>query len=115
MKINVIVMAILAVLYFSSFKGEKSNNNTSVALFDLSGTVIDNQTGETLTGVEVLLEGTDKRTYSDFDGNFVFKNISGREYEVTAKIVSYKDFRKEVVKINTEKDMSITIQMEKVD
>ncbi len=116
MKINVIVIAILAVVSFSSFKGEKSKeSNTSATLFNLCGTVIDNQTGETLVGVEVLLEGTDQKTYSDFDGNFVFENISKGEYEVIAKIVSYKDSKKEDVKIASEKDEPLTIQMEQVD
>ncbi len=116
MKINLIVIAILAVIGFSSFKGEKTKgNNTSATLFNLSGTVIDNQTGETLVGVEVVLEGTDQKTYSDFDGNFVFENVSEGKYEVTAKIVSYKDSKKEDVKICNEKDESLTIQMEQVD
>jgi len=113
MKISVFVIAILAVISFSSFKGEKSKeNNTSATLFDLSGTVIDNNTGETLVGVEVVLEGTNQKTYSDFDGNFVFENVSQGEYEITAKIVSYKDSKKEDIQITSKKDESLMIKME---
>ncbi len=41
----------------------------------LSGTVFDFQSGEALTGVEVSIEGTDIKVYTDFDGNFEIDNV----------------------------------------
>ncbi|MCW3788778.1 carboxypeptidase-like regulatory domain-containing protein [Plebeiibacterium sediminum] len=117
MKINVLIIALVAVIGLSSFKGEKSkNNNNSVSLLNVSGTVIDNISGETLVGVEVILEGTDKKTYSDFEGNFVFEDVKEGDYDITAKIVSYKDSKSEDIHVSTsEKDGPIMVKMEHVE
>ncbi len=117
MKINVLIIALLAVVGLSSFKGEKSkNNNNSVELFNVTGTVIDNKSGETLAGVEVVLDGTDQKTYSDFDGNFVFENVKEGDYDITAKIVSYKDSKSEDIRVSTSaKDEPIMLKMYQVE
>ncbi len=56
----------------------------------VSGTVSDSQTGETLVGVQVELEGTTQKTYTDFDGNFAFENVAPGEYNISASYISYE-------------------------
>jgi hypothetical protein len=57
----------------------------------LSGKVIDLSTNEALTGVEINLEGTDIKAYSDFDGNFEIKDVKPGEYNIIASFISYQN------------------------
>ncbi len=55
---------------------------------ELSGNVTD-QTGQPILGASVFLEGTDKGTQTDFDGNYRIENIIPGSYNL---IVSYIGF-----------------------
>ena len=55
----------------------------------VSGSVKDDVTKETLPGVKVTLEGTNKVTMTDFDGNFKFTNVSEGTYKLSAKYATY--------------------------
>lgn len=57
----------------------------------LTGKVIDLLTNEALTGVEIKLEGTDIKVYSDFDGNFEIKEVKPGEYNIIASYISYQN------------------------
>lgn len=57
----------------------------------LTGKVIDLSTNETLTGVEINLEGTDIKVYSDLDGNFEIKDVKPGEYNIIASFISYQN------------------------
>ncbi len=56
----------------------------------LAGSISDANSGESLVGVEVKIEGTDLKTYTDFDGNFTFTNVKPGECKVVASYISYK-------------------------
>ncbi len=58
--------------------------------FIIEGKVIDEKTGEGLSGVEIKLLGSDKLIYSDFDGNFSFENVIPGDYSISADYISYK-------------------------
>ena len=70
----------------------------SVSVF---GNVTDANTGETLVGVQVQLEGTDKKVYTDFDGNFSFEDVTPGEYNISADYISYehKKVEKQIIDI----------------
>jgi hypothetical protein len=70
-------------------EGKTAGNTDNIASVALSGTVFDSTSGELLVGVEVKIEGTDTKTYTDFDGNFTFKNITPGEYKLVANYISY--------------------------
>jgi len=59
-------------------------------MVNVTGNVTDEITGETLTGVEVILEKTGKKVYTDFDGNFSFSNITTGKYDITIRYISYQ-------------------------
>ena len=50
---------------------------TAYAQIQLSGTIIDGQTKETLIGANVIVKGTDNGTSTDFNGNYIL-SISGK-------------------------------------
>ena len=90
---NLLLVTIAIFLAFAVNAEEKKGKTTidaeSEATTVLTGTVADSGSGELLTGVEIQLEGTNKKTYTDFDGNFTFKVTPG-EYKVVANYISYK-------------------------
>ena len=55
----------------------------------IRGLVTDQATGETLPGVKITLEGTQKITLTDFDGKFNFSAIPEGNYSITAKYATY--------------------------
>jgi len=90
-------------------KGETTADTKSEASAVLSGIVADSGSGELLAGVEIQLEGTDMKTYTDFDGNFTFRVKPG-EYKVVANYISYNKTA-ETLKID-EKENQVKIVLE---
>lgn len=58
-------------------------------LTNLSGVVVDSESGELLVGVEVILDDGDLKTYTDLDGRFSFEDIKQGEYNLSAHYISY--------------------------
>jgi hypothetical protein len=52
------------------------------AVSTVSGKVVDLNSGETLAGVAVSIEGTDTKVYTDLDGNFTIKDIKPGVYNL---------------------------------
>lgn len=104
---------IIVFLAFAGYAEEKKGNTTvdseSEATTVLTGTVADSGSGELLAGVEIQLEGTDLKTYTDFDGNFTFKVKPG-EYRVVANYISYKKCS-ETLKVER-KENKVNIELE---
>jgi len=74
----------------------------------IAGTIADQNSGELLAGVEVHLEGTGQKTYTDFDGNFIFKVRPG-EYTLVTNYISYEK-KAEKLAVN-QKDNNVKIQL----
>ena len=106
-----LILALAVVSVNAKERDEKSaadsDNTASVVL---SGTISDMNSGESLVGVEVKIEGTDLKTYTDFDGNFTFKNVKPGEYKVVANYISYKPVTQKLNAGKNEKDVKIKLQ-----
>ncbi|PIE86291.1 MAG: TonB-dependent receptor [Bacteroidia bacterium] len=63
---------------------------------ELSGLVIDAETGEKLTGVNIYFEDTSLGVSSDDKGRFQMKNIAVGKYYIIASFVGYEKFRKAI-------------------
>lgn len=55
----------------------------------ITGTVVDGQTGETLIGVNVVIDGTVQGTATDIDGRYTIRNVDPGTYNI---VVSYLSF-----------------------
>jgi hypothetical protein len=55
----------------------------------LQGSVVDQNTGETIPGAKISIDGTDKITRTDFDGKFIIENVLVGTYSVTIKYPTY--------------------------
>lgn len=87
----------------------------------IKGKIIDKETGETLIGVAVLIEGSTSGVFSDIDGNYVIPNLAPGTYTIMAQYVGYNNFKIENVVAKageaTEMDFLMvpeSIQMEEV-
>ncbi len=78
----------------------------------ISGKVVDKFSGEPLVGAEVKLEGMNKSTFTDFDGNFSFQDIKHNEVKIKAALISYKPGTDNIALNDTEE--KVVIQMSKL-
>lgn len=79
---------VFLLLFSTITKGEGIKKNKSVAL---TGSIVDFTNQESLAGVEVTLLETGKKTFTDFDGNYKFDDISIGEYTIKVSLISYKE------------------------
>lgn len=108
-----IVSVFFVVTVFAKNEKEKAEvtTNNELAVVNLSGTVKDGKTGELLVGVEICLKGTDMKTYTDFDGNFTFSNVTKGNYDIVSTYISYEKQLVENVKADqTKNQVEIKLQ-----
>lgn len=109
------VLAILVILALSiqfavseNENGKDETNKTQNV--SIKGKVIDKNSGETLVGAVVTLEGTDKKSYTDLDGNFNIKLQPG-VYSIVVSYISYKKSLVENVKISVDENNYFEIEL----
>ncbi|MBL7969549.1 MAG: carboxypeptidase-like regulatory domain-containing protein [Prolixibacteraceae bacterium] len=111
-----IVFALLVVFAASAAIAENSKSKTEaksetkINIVSLSGNVIDEVSGEALVGVEVKVEGTDVKAYTDFDGHFVIDNVKAGNCKLVASYTSYNKAEKSL-KVDT-KSNQVKIELQ---
>ena len=90
--------------------GNEKETNTNNLKSSISGKVLDYLTSESLAGVEVQLQGTNLKTYTDLDGNFSFSGLVPGEYEVTTTLISYKEKAEKVQVVPGSTELKIRIE-----
>lgn len=118
MKTRILLLALLTTVLLSSFTGEKSAEktiNSAISNTSVNGCIIDEISGETLVGVEIVLEGTNQKTYTDFNGNFEFNNVAIGKYEISAKLVSYRDVHKKDIQVKADNTNHLKINMGQIN
>jgi hypothetical protein len=85
--------------------------SSNPAQVSFSGRVLDNSTGESLVGVEVTIQNTDYKTYTDLDGNFTFKNLPEGSYDVILSLISYNKSLLENIKVVKGKPGNVEVKL----
>lgn len=107
MKNIILSLAFISLIGFANAANEGKDAEApaiaTVTTVSLNGKVIDFNSGEALTGVEVCIEGTSIKAYTDFDGNFEISNVKPGKYNLIASYISYnksliENFKVEEVK-----------------
>lgn len=111
-KIVFSILALMMVIAVSAKENETKNPAPveNAATLVLAGSIADAISGESLAGVEVKIEGTDLKTYTDFDGNFTFNGVKPGEYKVVTSYISYKPAT-QILSLNA-KETELKIKME---
>lgn len=89
-----VVIAFVTSTSFAEKTETKTETKAEAAVMSVSGNVIDEISGEALVGVEVKVEGSDSKTYTDFDGHFVIDNLKAGECKLVASYTSYNKAEK---------------------
>jgi hypothetical protein len=112
MKRTFLSLLLIALIGFSFAGNDKTKETPTAApaTITVTGNVVDMVTGEALTGVEILVEGTNTKVYSDFDGNFTISNVKPGEYNIVASFISYKKSLVEDFKADGSKSIDIKLQ-----
>lgn len=78
----------------------------------LTGQVVDNLTGETLAGVMVKIDGSDKAVFTDFDGQFELKGLEPGKYTLEVSLISYKanNLKNIVIEQNEQKALKVELK-----
>jgi len=115
MKMKKLIFGLILALAVVSVNAKEKENKSATdgdnsASVVVAGTISDINSGESLVGVEVKIEGTDLKTYTDFDGNFTFKNVKPGECKVVANYISYKPVTQKLTAGKNEKNVKIKLQ-----
>ena len=110
-----VIFALLVAFATTSAFAEKAETKTdskaeAAAVLSLSGNIIDEVSGEALVGVEVKVDGSDQKTYTDFDGHFVIDNLKSGECKLVASYTSYNKSEK-TFKMNS-KNNQVKIELQ---
>ncbi len=117
----IIFTALLAVSFGTSVfadgkdkKNKSTDSSTAIAATSvISGRVIDAETGEALTGVLVKISGTDREVFTDFDGEFVLRDIMPGDYDLVTKMISYKVHVDKNLQVSHGCEKKVKIKMKK--
>ncbi len=77
----------------------------------ITGRVIDSETGESLIGVNVVIEGTTRGAATDVEGRFTIQNVEPGRYTLVVSIVSYARKRIENLSVKSGQAVSLHIVM----
>jgi len=120
MKAQVLFIALVLFVGLNSFKSEKKTPDAATAQAtmlnnSITGLVIDNSTGEALAGVEINIEGTQLKTYTDFDGKFSFESLQPGDYKVCTKYISYKKKESRSIKVDRNEMHTLNLELKTAD
>ena len=73
----------------------------------IAGTITDATTGESLPGVNVLIDGTTQGTATDLDGRFVIIGVRPGTYTIVASFIGFATQRQQGVQVNV--DLTTTV------
>lgn len=90
------LLAETATGYTEAYPGEVSQETGKI---QLKGVVVDKETGETMIGVSIRVEGTNLVTITDVDGNFSLSVPEGR-YKVLFSFIGYETVERELTSSN---------------
>ena len=71
--------------------------HSTLSAAELKGTVRDAETGESLPGANVYLEGVGRGTTTDLDGQFEITRVGEGSHTLVISFVGYKEYRSTVV------------------
>jgi protocatechuate 3,4-dioxygenase beta subunit len=76
----------------------------------ITGKVIDQKTGESLAGALVELKGTDKKVYTDLEGNYSINNIEPGMYSIEINYISYSS-KTQILTIEAGSKESVNVEI----
>ncbi len=104
-----LIISGFAIAGFAKKSDTKSHKAANIESAVIKGKVIDFKSGEALVGVEISVEGTDTKAYTDFDGSFEIKNVATGKCNLIASYISYE--KSLIEKFDVEKNNQVNIKL----
>ena len=82
------MMALFSLLFLT---------HSALLAAELKGTVLDAETGESLPGANVYIEGVERGASTDLDGQFAIANVGTGSHTLVVSFIGYKEYRSPVV------------------
>jgi len=77
----------------------------------ITGVVIDEQSGEPMIGVNILVKGTSLGAASDMEGHFIILNVPPAEYTLVASFIGYAKLNLNSVRVYIDQTTKVQISM----
>jgi outer membrane receptor protein involved in Fe transport len=78
----------------------------------IEGQIIDGRNLQPLPGATIMIDGTDRGTATDSDGNFLIENVPAGSYNLTIRFLGYRTVRRSNVIVNPNRTTTLEIRME---
>ena len=114
-KSALIFCVLLGMGFVSHVYSQVSNDNKNRSAGKITGVVVDSESGETLIGVNVILENSSKGTATNVDGKYAL-NVEPGSYNLVISYISYtkKKITNIQIKPGEVEKIDITLQPESV-
>lgn len=107
-----LVLAFVGVFSQVAFASGKESA-APVATLNLSGTILDAETSETLAGVSIKVEGSEREVKTDLDGKFSISGLTPGKYNLKVSYISYKESSVDyTVSINEKNELKLSLKAE---
>ena len=93
-------MKVLTFVLFAFFTNPLDTELMEHATFDLSGIVVEERTGEPLSGAMIKISGLEKEYYTDFEGRFNIEALIPGSYDIEISYVSFESTTLKNIQLN---------------
>jgi hypothetical protein len=110
--ISTILMAVLILPVFADGDNKEAKNlKEATEATVLTGTVVDQSTGEALPGAQVKISGIEQAVYTDLDGNFEVQSIKAGTYAVEISLISYEENKIKNLVLSYDKKSALKVEL----
>ncbi|MBE0637063.1 MAG: carboxypeptidase-like regulatory domain-containing protein [Bacteroidales bacterium] len=117
MKYLIILASLVIAFYANSAspaveggKTEKAGTVKPAAVFTMTGSVIDMETGEKLAGSKIEIEESGVSIFTDINGNFSIPQLEPGNYTLKVSYISYEEKELASQIISDGKEMTISLK-----
>jgi len=83
-------MNLIVIILFTLFTNPSNSELMDTVTFELSGVVVEEDTGEPLTGALIQIKGLENQFYTDFDGSFSIADLASGTYDIEISYISFE-------------------------
>lgn len=111
---SILAISITLIAFSANAFAGSTPTKDPAASAAITGKVLDYQSGETLAGVAVSVEGTDLKVYTDLDGNFSIEGLVPGTYNLVLSMISYKSSLVENLELQANEKEEIDIKLDNI-
>lgn len=104
------LIAIIAITFSGFSTGDESEKKDKSNNKSISGVVVDKNTGETLVGAIITIDGQHV-IKTDLEGKFIFTNLEPGTHKISVNYISYKEKVKEIDLTETREEVEIALEI----